>query len=205
MPVTFTIGAYPYPVPLPVELTAFTAQAVQNRDALLTWTTASELNSDYFDVERSLDGLAFAKINQATAQGTKQTATTYSFTDAGIGAKVTGPVYYRLREVDQDGTAHYSEAKVLSFSKVINPALSLYPNPASTTTTLDLSSLPATASYQVQLHDATGRQVLATTLAGGAPQLVDVASLASGAYHVLVTGTLPDGTVLHQVLRLTKE
>jgi len=205
MPVTFTIGAYPYPFPLPVELTAFTARAVQNRDALLTWTTASELNSASFDVERSLDGLSFAKVGQVVAQGTKLTATSYSFTEAGIGTKATGPIYYRLREVDQDGTAHYSATKTLSFSKDASLVLSLYPNPAQTTTTLDLSSLPATASYQVQLHDATGRQVLATTLAGGVPQLLDVASLASGAYHVLVTGTLPDGTLLRQVLRLTKE
>jgi len=205
MPVTFTIGAYPYPFPLPVELTAFTAQAVQNRDALLTWTTASELNSAYFDVERSLDGVAFSKIGQVVAQGNKLTATTYTLTDAGIGAKVMGPVYYRLREVDHDGAAHYSEAKVLSFTKAANLALSLYPTPAQTTTTLDLSALPATTSYQVQLHDATGRQVLATTLVGGAPHLLDVAALASGAYHVLVTGTLPDGTLLHKVLRLTKE
>ncbi|WP_198172610.1 T9SS type A sorting domain-containing protein [Hymenobacter ginkgonis] len=200
VPVTFTIGA----VPLPVSLTAFTAQAVQNRDALLNWSTASELNNAYFDVERSLDGTTFVKVGQVAGQGTKSTGTSYTFTDAGIGTRTSAPVYYRLQQVDLDGTATYSPVRTVSFTQAA-VALSLYPNPAQRTTQLDLSQLPTTGSYHVTLLDATGRTVLSTTMGGGLPQPLDLNGLATGTYNVLVTGTSATGTPLRQVLRLTKE
>jgi hypothetical protein len=84
-------------------------------------------------------------------------------------------------------------------------ALSLFPNPAQASTTLDLRQLPATGTYQVLLLDATGRTVRTTTLAGGLPQPLTIADLASGTYHVLVTGQLADGSAFKQNLRLTKE
>ena len=199
--VTFTIGANP----LPVVLTAFTAQAVQNRDALLSWNTASEVNSASFDIERSADGVAFAKIGEVAAQGTSVSATAYTFTDAGAGARAQGSVYYRLRQVDLNGTTTYSPVRTVSFIKATAVALSIYPNPAATSTSLDLSALPASASYQVLVLDATGRQVLTTTQAGGLPQPLDLTSLASGTYQVLVTGKLADGSALRQALRLIKE
>ncbi|AMR28386.1 hypothetical protein A0257_15670 [Hymenobacter psoromatis] len=200
-PVTFTIGANP----LPVVLTAFTAQAVQNRDALLSWNTASEVNSASFDIERSVDGVAFAKIGGVAAQGTSVSATAYTFTDAGVGARAQGPVYYRLRQLDLNGAAAYSPVRAVSFTKPAAVALSIYPNPATSSTSLDLSALPASASYQVVVLDAIGRQVLTTTQAGGLPQLLDLTSLASGTYQVLVAGKLADGSALRQVLRLIKE
>ena len=199
--VTFTIGANP----LPVTLTAFTAQTAQNRDALLKWNTATEVNSAAFEVERSFDGAAYAKIGEVAAQGTTATAHAYAFTDAGIAARAQGPVYYRLRQVDLDGTAAYSPVRTVSFSKVATAALSLYPNPAAASTSLDLSALPTTGSYQVVVLDATGRQVLAATLGGGLPQPLNLTGLAAGTYQVLVTGTLADGSALRQVLRLTRE
>lgn len=63
--ITFTIGAYP----LPMVLTAFTAQTVQNRDALLSWATASEQRSASFEVKRSPDSGTFTKIGQVAAPG----------------------------------------------------------------------------------------------------------------------------------------
>ena len=201
VPVTFSIGAYP----LPVELTAFTAQAVQNRDALLSWTTASELNSASFDIERSLDGTRFTKIGQLAAKGNATGSSSYTFTDASVAARASGAVYYRLRQVDLDATATYSPVRTVSFSKVAAVALGLYPNPAQNATTLDVRALPATATYQVRVLDATGRAVLTLPVAGGQLQPLNLTGLATGTYHVLVTGTLADGSALRQVLRLTKE
>jgi uncharacterized repeat protein (TIGR01451 family) len=199
--VSFSIGANP----LPVVLTAFTASAVQNRDAQLAWTTASEVNSATFEVERSFDGLSFAKIGQVAAKGTSLTPTTYALTDNGVAARAQGPVYYRLKQVDLDGKTAYSPVRTLSFLKAASLALSLYPNPAQFATSLDLSALPAGATYQVSLLDATGRLVRTATLAGGQVQPLDLHELASGSYHVLVTGSQPDGAPLRQTLRLTKE
>jgi uncharacterized repeat protein (TIGR01451 family) len=199
--VSFIIPAFP----LPVVLSAFTASAVANRDAQLTWTTASELNSAYFDVERSLDGTSFTKVGQLAAKGTTLSPTAYAFTDKGVASLATGTVYYRLHQVDRDGKAAYSPVRTVAFTKAALASLSLFPNPAQTTTKLDLTALPATGSYQVTLLDVTGRQVRTLTLGGGAVQPLELTTLASGTYYVLVTGTQADGSPLRQSLRLTKE
>ncbi len=199
--VTFVIPASP----LPVVLTEFTAQAVANRDALLNWHTASEQRNSHFEVERSFDGTTFTTLGRVAGNGTTNLASAYSFSDAGVAFKATGPVYYRLRQVDLDGTATYSPLRTVSFAKAALAKLALYPNPVQTTTSLDLSQLLATASYQAQLLDATGRQVRTWTLAGGMAQPLDVTDLASGSYLLVVTGQQPDGSLLKQTLRLTKE
>jgi uncharacterized repeat protein (TIGR01451 family) len=203
-PVTFTIGAYP----LPVVLTDFAAQAVLNRDALLNWHTASEKNNDHFDIERSFDGSTFAKIGQVAGHGTTSAASAYAFSDANVAAQASGPVYYRLRQVDLDGSSNFSPVRSVRFTAEAAAApiaLSLFPNPAQASTQLDLRQLPAAGTYQVVLLDATGRTVLSRTLAGGLPQPLDVQQLASGTYHVRVTGQLADGAAFKQTLRLTKE
>ncbi|TPG65604.1 T9SS type A sorting domain-containing protein [Hymenobacter nivis] len=196
----FTIGAYP----LPVELAAFTATAVGNRDAALAWATASEKNNDHFDVERSLDGTAFVKIGQVKGQGSTSSATDYALTDANVAAKATGTVYYRLRQVDADGTASLSPVRSVSFTQVGPLAIGLYPNPAVASTQLDLSQLPA-GTYQVSVVDMTGRSVLSASLAGAQLHTLDLAKLASGSYVVQVRGTATDGTAVSLTKRLVKE
>jgi hypothetical protein len=200
--VSFTIGAFP----LPVVLSAFSASAVANRDAQLAWTTASELNAASFEVERSLDGLTFTQVGQLAAKGTSASPSTYAFLDKGVARLApAGTLYYRLKQVDRDGLAAYSPVRPVSFSKAALVSLSLFPNPAQTTTQLDLSALPASAAYQVSLLDVTGRAVRTLTLAGGAAQPLELSTLATGTYYVLVTGSLADGSPLRQSLKLTKE
>jgi hypothetical protein len=200
----FTIGNYP----LPVELTAFDAQAVQNRDAKLTWRTASEKNNDHFDVERSFNGADFVKIGTLKGQGTTSAATDYTLTDAAVAAKATGTVYYRLKQVDTDGTATFSPVRTVAFTKeavAVVPTISVYPNPATplNTTKLDLTTLPA-GSYQVSLLDATGRVVLGTSLQAGLAHALNLNTVASGTYTVLVRGQ-NGGKVVNLTTRLVKE
>jgi hypothetical protein len=190
--------------PLPVQLAEFTAQAVPgSRSARLTWTTASEVNNAYFDVERSFDGTNFAKLSSVAGQGSKSSATTYGFVDQNGGSRVA---YYRLRQVDENGTATYSPVRTVSFGETGTVGQAgLYPNPAQASTTLDLSALPATATYQVQILDATGRQLQRLAVAGGQAPSLDLNTLTPGLLTVLVTGTQADGTAFRQALRLHKE
>jgi uncharacterized repeat protein (TIGR01451 family) len=192
-------------VPLPVVLTDFTAQTVANRDALLTWATASEAHNDHFEIERSLDGTTFTQIGRVAGRGTTSVASAYTLTDTGISRQATGAVYYRLRQVDFDGKATYSPVRTVRFVPVVVVSLGLYPNPTTDRTNLDLSQLAAATAVQVQLLDVTGRTVLNWTLAGGQVQLLDVHTLAAGTYLLRVDATQPDGSALHQVLRLTKD
>jgi hypothetical protein len=169
-------------VVLPVVLTDFgasrTAAGVQ-----LHWATASETNSARFEIERSLDGVAFAPLATTVAAGTSQQARAYTHLDA---AAPTGRIYYRLRQVDLDGAAHFSP--VATVGGRAGAGLVLSPNPAhesltfltdapapytvrntfgqvvrtgttlASTTTLAVSELPA-GVYLLELHASTGRVV----------------------------------------------
>jgi hypothetical protein len=204
------IATYTVPLtvsPLPVVLTAFAARP-SGSSALLDWATASEKGNAYFSVERSRTGQPadFVAIGQLAGQGTTAAAHTYRFTDPNAAATGT-TVYYRLRQVDADGTSTYSPVRAVSFGEAARAAsLALFPNPvADAGTTLDLSPLPATATYQVRLLDATGRASRQWALPGGQAQVLDLAGLAPGSYLLLVSGEQADGSVLRQVLHLTKE
>ncbi|WP_223652267.1 beta strand repeat-containing protein [Hymenobacter psoromatis] len=203
------IATYTIPVssvPLPVVLATFTAKAA-GTTAQLAWTTASEVGNAYFAIERSSTGQAanFVAIDKVAGYGTTTTAHAYAFIDRNAAA-IGALVYYRLHQVDADGTSSYSPVRAVSFAPAGSQRLTLYPNPTvGARTSLDLSSLPATAIYQVRLLDATGRSTRQWTLAGGQSQPLDVADLATGTYLVLVSGSYADGSVLRQVLHLTKE
>jgi len=191
--------------PLPVELVSFSAKVVRVVDVQLIWRTATELNNDHFEVQRSADGRAFETIARVAGQGTNTTTTNYAYSDAGIGTHTNGPLYYRLRQVDRDGTSSFSPVETVRFGQVPagRPAIALFPNPTTATTVitnLDLGLLPA-GTYQVRVLDAVGRQVLATTGDGGTTLPLDLRTAANGTYLVLVHGI--DGQLFTK--RLVKE
>jgi hypothetical protein len=161
--------------PLPVALTQFAAAAEGPAAVRLTWATASEKNSQHFEVERSADGVAFAAIGTVAAAGTTATARTYTLRDAALpaGASV---LYYRLRQVDLDGTAHYSPVR----SVAVASGLSLYPNPALGGVATLSGVAPGVA---VQVLDALGR-VAATATADAAGTAHVAAGLVPGVYVV---------------------
>ncbi|MFD1468874.1 T9SS type A sorting domain-containing protein [Hymenobacter caeli] len=178
--------------PLPVELTKFTAVAV-GADALLNWRTAQELNNHHFDVERSADGQAFQKVGALPGHGTVSTASDYRYTDTGAGALGIGVLYYRLRQVDNNGAWNLTQPVAVAFRRVANAAVAVFPNPTTGQATLDLSGLPA-GTYAVQVLDLTGRVVLRYAYQPG-PQPLDVRPLASGTYFVRVQGNGVNATL----------
>ncbi|MBK7807576.1 MAG: hypothetical protein IPJ51_14975 [Saprospiraceae bacterium] len=93
--------------PLPVNLTRFDGRWNKVLDINeLTWETASEINSDYFDVQRSFKGSEFESVGKVTAAGNSNRITSYAFNDNEI--RLNGVYSYRLRQVDFDGTETYS-------------------------------------------------------------------------------------------------
>jgi uncharacterized repeat protein (TIGR01451 family) len=187
--VSFQIGDYP----LPVTLTQFQATAA-GLDGQLTWATAQEQDNVGFDVERAFDGIAFTLLTFVPGAGTSGQPHRYSFVDAGVGQR-PGQVYYRLRQHDHSGKASYSPVQVIKFTQALVSGAALYPNPAATRTTLDLTRMPGT-TYQVTLVDMAGRVVQTQVLPGGLAHTLAVDQLTSGTYLVIVS----DGTsrsILH--------
>ena len=171
--------------PLPVELTRFEV-AAQRQDAVLTWTTASEKNNDHFVVERSVNGRYFTGIGNVRGQGNSTRPTDYRFTDAGAGRLASGKLYYRLQQVDADGTPAYSQVRAVEFAAPAKAMAALYPNPSQDEATIDLSGL-ADGIYTVTVLDLTGR-VLRTQQLGALASPLGLKGLSVGAYIVLVKG-----------------
>ena len=169
---------------MPVELTAFEVVATQ-QDALVTWHTATEQNSSYFNVERSTTGTSIQAIKKISSNGTSQYAHDYAFTDSGAGQLRADVVYYRLQQVDVNGTTTYGPVRRVQFPFATKSA-ALYPNPGQRQTLLDLSGLAA-GPYLVQVLELTGR-ILQTYHTTSQTVPLDLSTLPTGAYLVLVQG-----------------
>jgi hypothetical protein len=174
----------PLPGPLPVRLIKFDARTL-NATPHLAWRTASEVNNAYFVVERSVDGTHFEPLAQLGGQGSSQQEVNYAYLDQGAQALAAPVLYYRLRQVDLDGTASLSPVRVVKWQVAPLQELRCYPNPGHGRLSLDLTEWPATAC-RLELLDLTGRSHYAQTLVGGEVHHLTLASLAAGTYVLKV-------------------
>ncbi|GAB2772527.1 hypothetical protein HNQ93_000778 [Hymenobacter luteus] len=147
------------PRPLPVQLTSFTARpsgAVVN----LAWQTATELNSSFFVVERSVQpATGFEAIGQVAAAGSSSSVQRYALLDPTAGTQGATTLYYRLRQVDRDGTEVYSSV-VAARLRTTPVAFAVYPNPASASDVLR-AELPVLAegAYHLSVYNMQGALV----------------------------------------------
>jgi len=110
---------------LPIKLNSFSGRYADNVNQL-SWTTSSEVNTNNFEVEKSLNGANFKSIGKVNAAGNTNIAQTYSFTDANLN---NAPVsYYRLKMNDNNGA--YSYSNIIKVSRNLKGSVSLYPNPS---------------------------------------------------------------------------
>ncbi|WP_207895922.1 lamin tail domain-containing protein [Hymenobacter gummosus] len=173
--------------PLPVELTSFTAQR-QEAGVLLQWVTAQEKSSAYFEVQRSTDGHEFAALGTLAAAGTSTSRRTYHWVDA---RPVAGTAYYRLKQVDTDGSTAYSPVVVVQAG---NAGLQLFPNPARQTL-----HVRTVASQQWRVLNLLGQPMLEGRSLDGQFS-VDVSALKPGSYHLEVR-TAAKGRVVQRFVK----
>lgn len=175
---------------LPVEFASFTA-VWAGKAPQLNWATASEKNSASYVVERSLDGRTFTAVGQRTGAGSTTTRTEYQFSDQSLSASMAGTVYYRLRQVNNDGTFSFSAVKTLQVpTSRANFKATVFPNPSAQAVTVEVEALGAGA-ITCTVHDALGKQMLTRTVtASGAGlqeiSLPEAASLRAGIYYLTV-------------------
>lgn len=161
--------------PLPVELSAFSATVNTDRKVKVDWTTQSELNNDYFTLERSADGSQFEQLARVQGGGTVLTPKYYSFTD---NEPLQGNNYYRLSQTDYDGktivynivvakvgtkTDHTTEIKVIPnpFHNEFNVTVS---SDLDQNVKLNLVSVTGTIVYSNTFTLHSGENVLTGTL-----------------------------------------
>ena len=186
-PIVLTVN----PSSTPVTLASFDATLSANTVAI-SWTTATETNTDHFEIERSFDGKTFAKVGTQKASGTTSSSLSYTYKDNA--SSLSGLVYYRLKSIDKSGVFNYSGIKTVTIKAAKNLITSLYPNPLKSGQTIKVNyaSLKA-GNVSFDLVNTLGRKVLSSNQAvtvGNNNISLSVAHLTSGVYYLSVN----DGT-----------
>lgn len=170
--------------PLPVELLNFSADVAGNT-VVLNWTTASEINNDYFTVERSADALNFTAIGTVDGAGNSSLTRNYQLIDAN---PLPGVSYYRLRQTDFNGDFELFGPVAVNFSGSSLTGVALFPNP-----TNEFSHVMINANHGgkgwVRVTDITGRIVANYQIVlekGVTPFTLQTSDLAPGQYMVSV-------------------
>jgi len=169
---------------LPVELSKFEAKA--NKESItLNWTTESEVNNSGFSIERSTDGREYRDIAFVDGQGDSQSRESYTYEDKDVDGGNT--YYYRLRQIDYDGTQKLSKVEAVRL-KSSKASVSVYPNPTQGRINVELQS---TAQGQVvlSLFSSNGDLVKTESLTNSADQLAvdyDLTDLTNGVYYLKV-------------------
>ncbi|MBR3799412.1 MAG: choice-of-anchor J domain-containing protein [Bacteroidales bacterium] len=183
-----TFGSKDPSVLLPIELTSFTATC-DGRSALVEWTTATEKNNDYFSLERSDDAINFVEVARVAGAGNSIEPIDYAYNDYGIHG---GDNYYRLVQVDYDGTRTVSEVIVANCIEPESdgePEVLAYPNPFNDELTLVLDNFGNRAAT-IEVYDMLGKLIYTNKVA--APQnsyetILNLSNLPPAAYTVRVS------------------
>jgi hypothetical protein len=176
----YTIGTTNPPVsPLPVELVDFKAEVCQ-KDVCLNWKTASELNNDYFSIERSGDAITWNELKRLKGAGNSLRTLSYSAMDY---EPLPGISYYRLKQTDYNKNFKYSKIESVEYTHTSE--VGIYPNPNNGT--LNLNNCKA--YDKVTITDVLGRKVYSAEVQKDNMQL-DLNTLESGSYFIVLSNSV---------------
>ena len=142
---------------VPVELASFSAWVIQGR-ITLEWTTASELNNNGFEIQRSIDNSKFVTVGFVEGKGTTTEPNFYSFDDLSPLTE-NNTIYYRLKQVDFDGKFSYSKTINVEFNMPADFVLKQnYPNPFNPSTIVEYN-IQETGLVSLKVFDVLGKEV----------------------------------------------
>lgn len=175
----FTLASSSLANPLPVELTWFSASVTNSGTGLLEWRTASELNNDRFEVQRSENGIDFTTLGSVDGAGTTNKENDYRFEDT---APILSLVYYRLKQIDFNGEFEYSNIVSLDFgdAEVNRGKLLVGPNPVSSGSYASFGSAERPVRQTVKIFNSMNQIVREYSDAEG----FNTEGLAAGIYIV---------------------
>ena len=166
---------------LPVELLSFTGTLVNSNEVLLNWKTAGEINNAGFYIERKYQNQNFETIGFENPAASEYGNGTYHFKDKNLKP---GIWYYRLLQMDQDGTFTYSNQVAISVQPETH-AFKVYPNPSYNGFTITFEE-PLDHDFTLQLFDNTGRKIVEKKYSGTSTPLIIGQNLNSGVYFLKI-------------------
>lgn len=186
-------------VALPLTLLNFNV-VKQNNTAQLNWQTANEINTAYFNVQRSIDGRNFTNVGKVIAKGSSKVNNEYAYID-DIAQLHSDKIYYRLQIIDNDGKLNYSAIKYINVNGGLS--IAIIPNPIiNNKVNLNIYSTQS-AKLQLDIYNQLGQQIFNQQFnmqSGSLNKVINLSNLASGSYLVRVT----DGSSI-QTLKFIKQ
>ena len=170
--------------PLPVELLSFEAKPYKDQEVVCNWTTATELNNDFFTVERSSDGRNFEKVGTVKGAGNSTQQHDYKFIDT---KPYRGVSFYRLKQTDYNGKSETFEKVAVNLSLPATP-ISVYPVPANEYVVFSVDRNQNLENAVLYVYDFTGRALIQKKVAelkgtGTNIFILPVNTLINGLYH----------------------
>lgn len=181
---------FPSIIPTPVTFSAFKVIR-KDATAVLTWAVeGQDGRSSHFEVERSVNGIAFSKIGTVGINLSSGSGATYTFTDANPGLNKSAPrAYYRIKQLDKDGKFIYTEIRSVKPGDK-DFGIVLYPSPASQKVWLsfEMDAVETLSINVINANGATLRKIGFMSAKGRNQKEIDVAKFSCGVYNVVISG-----------------
>ncbi len=175
--ISYRTVSFPYASILPVTMVGFFAEQQQQK-VKLSWSTATEINNDFFTIERSSDGDQWNEIKRIKGAGNSNELRNYTAYDENAAA---GTFHYRIKQTDFDGKASYSEIRTVRSTNT-NKNVSLFPIP-NTGNTINITGIKDYNKSELTLLNTAGNIIFATTLSTSS---VELPQLVNGIYFIRI-------------------
>lgn len=170
---------------LPVEMLYFIAKPIENRYIKLRWATATEINNEGFEIQRSTNGVEYTPIGFVEGMGNYTGKMDYSFNDYEVKSGVN--YYYRLKQIDFDGEFDFSKIVMARLNGISNKLIEVYPVPSSSRIFINSSE----EILNAEVFDMTGKKLSTSYLKNE----VDISNLPQGVYLLQVRTATNSQTV----------
>ncbi|MCC6720605.1 MAG: T9SS type A sorting domain-containing protein [Bacteroidia bacterium] len=164
---------------LPVKLISFNAK-YDKETVNLDWTTASEINNSHFEVQRSNNKTDWTVVGTVKGNGNSSVIIKYNYSDK-VG-KLSGEIYYRLKQIDFDGKSEYSSIRVVSLNNTKVNIGKVYPNPANDIIKVNINT---EGDYTIRLVDINGKEMLKQE-GSSSIETLNIADIPAGIYFVKI-------------------